>query len=153
MSRKYINTYKTNNPDSVLRTCAAVLDILLPSERLNSACPVQEAYKYRLEQQKFAQDKNGLILPLLRDTLDTASLATPSLAQLTITSLLSNRSLLAALRFYATDYMKLLSESLGIGESTSSESACHHVKLLLDRLLDPTNTLGNVFSHRLHLTS
>ncbi|KAH7126743.1 hypothetical protein B0J11DRAFT_558277 [Dendryphion nanum] len=146
ISRGYIGTHKNTNPDLALQMCGHVLDLLLPSEQLSIVCPLQEGYRYRLEQQKFAHNADGVILTLIRDTLESASSSISPGVQQKMSSILSNHRLLAIMRFYATSSVKLLSSALGIGEVVFSEQTCHQIKALLDRLLDPTDHLG--LSHK-----
>lgn len=131
-----------NNQEEALRICLDTLDSVLPSGRLEPLCQPQEAYRYRVEQQKFCQGSGRHILQHLRRALEIGSKLPASPCQSQIRSLLSSESLRALVKHLAVNDVQGLSKSLGVGAETSVEITSHLTKALLDGLLDPTNRLG-----------
>lgn len=142
IARTSICKRKAISQEEALRSCIAALDVLLPSDRLNHYCPLQEAYRYRLEQQKFCQDPEGHILQLIRDTVEVGSGSLSPASQAQVASLLSSNRVRVVVKHFALHDVQSLSTSLGIGAQTSSEVTHSGLKLLLDGLLDPGNRLG-----------
>jgi mediator of RNA polymerase II transcription subunit 12 len=140
IAKDRISKRKVNNQDDALRICMTALDLLLPSERINPLCPVQEAYRYRLEQRKFSQDSEGAILRLIREIVELSSTSLTPAIQNQITSLFSSNRVRTVLRHFALQGTQLFATALGIGSESVGQTSS--LKNILDGLLDPSNKLG-----------
>lgn len=141
VARVCINKRKANDPEDALRISMDALDALLPSEQLNPLCQLQEAYRYRLEQNRFCHDPEQHILELVRETLEFGTEPLPPALQRHVTNLLSSNRMYTVVKHFALKDIHSLSTALGIGTQSFSAATCASLKSLLDNVLDPFGQL------------
>ncbi|ORY11541.1 hypothetical protein BCR34DRAFT_484023 [Clohesyomyces aquaticus] len=142
VSRRCISERRASNEDGLLRMSAEVLNALLPSEQLGRFCQPQDAYRFRLEQQRLCQDPEGRILLVIHDTFEASARQLPPALATQVNNLLSSNRLRSVVRHLAVSNTQLVSKALDIGAHPTSEIMNARIKSLLDGLLDPTDQLG-----------
>ncbi|KAF2000788.1 hypothetical protein P154DRAFT_522377 [Amniculicola lignicola CBS 123094] len=139
--RQVKDKQSVNNPDMCFRICVAVLDALLPSDRLPDVYQSQYAYRYRLEQHKFCLDGEGSILQIIKDLIEYgSSQSSPALPD-RLSGLLASNRVRKVVRHFAVNNPQLLSTLFGIGSQYPSQMMYSHMKRLVDGLLDPQRYL------------
>jgi mediator of RNA polymerase II transcription subunit 12 len=139
--KRCVSKRTASNPEEALRISIVGLDLLLPSEPLTRLCQPQDAYRYRIEQQKLCQDPEGRILEAIQRMIETASSQPYSSIQTQFMGMLSSDRLLNVVRHFAVRDIQLLLTTLGIGKPSTTQALRTYIKTLLDRLLDPPNHL------------
>ncbi|OCL08825.1 hypothetical protein AOQ84DRAFT_388572, partial [Glonium stellatum] len=139
VSNRCVSSLEGKDGISAARVSLETLNAVLPNDELNRFCQTQDAYRYRLEQQKFCADPEKGILRYIRRTIDLCSLYASTDLDNHLTSLLSSNRLLALLRQFAVHDVQTFATTSGIGSDSTTGIAA--VKRALDRLLDPANSL------------
>ncbi|KAF2867173.1 hypothetical protein BDV95DRAFT_582708 [Massariosphaeria phaeospora] len=136
------NKHQSSHPEEALGIYMTSLAAVLPSEQLSTLCQPQDAYRYRLEQQKLCQDPAGRVITALQEMLVLGSGQLSPQGQSRFNRFLSTHPLVTVVRYFAIHDTKFLSRSLDMAQSSSSEETASLVKTLLVGLIDPLNQLG-----------
>jgi mediator of RNA polymerase II transcription subunit 12 len=144
--------------NSAAKMSLVALNALLPNEELNWFCQIpvglsdrshssyltlrQDAYRYRLCQQKFCADRPEEMLEHICRTIESCSSHVSTDLQAHFTSLLSSDRLLGVLRQLAVHEFHAFAVAFQFRSDAGSDHATSAVKTLLNSLLDPENSLG-----------
>lgn len=137
-----IRSRQSSQPGESIRIAVEGFDKILPSEHPTGPCHQQDLYRYRLEQSKFCQQREGGILEFIQDIVQLDLAATGHKDQDRLLQLFSSDRLLSVLKHFAIHDTQSVS-TLIAGDNQRPTHANHTpMKALLDRLLDPVGHLG-----------
>lgn len=136
-----VRSRQSSQPVESLRIAVEGFNKILPSVVLSGGCPEQDAYRYRIEQFKFCQQRDGGILEFIHDFVEMSPTASTGEIDKQFSDTLADERLLNVLRHFAISDMQSLSALTVISQKTSSEVFHLQIQSLLHRLLDPINQL------------
>jgi len=141
MIQECVRGRKPSQPAEAFRIAVEGLDNLLPNQDLDDFGNQQYSYYFRTEQRDFCRKHDSNLLGLVKEIFELDSALPNTACGKQFSLFLSSGRLLDVIRHAAIFNCQNLSFLMEIGRHASLDATAAHVKLLLDRLLDPYNTL------------
>lgn len=142
LSEKCIHSLEAKDGISAAKVSLDLLHSILPNDELNRFCQIQDAYRYRLEQQKLCAELPTFVLLGLRQAVRLCLSHSSADIETHLSSLLSSSHLLALMRQYTVLEVDKVESLLFIDRDSRSEKLASSTEQLFYSLLDPANLQG-----------
>ncbi|CAI6335821.1 unnamed protein product [Periconia digitata] len=135
-----INERQTIQPEDTLRIAAEGLDLLLPTEHIQSSCRKQDNYRYRLEQHRYCRQQSESVISLVKIIAEIIPIGSMHLVDRTVLDIYSSDRLLHVLRHVAIADVQSLSPLVTF-QQVSMDRPDFKSSPLFGRLLDPAGRI------------